>query len=75
MVHFAGAKSHSQTLTIALAGDSVYQSLDLHRQRCLLVKLLLRLADVLAYAGPQLHLLIVTQPIVSGSRAISRHID
>lgn len=59
MVYLVGPKA-VQSLTIALAANPVYQGLDLHRQRCLLVELLLRLADVLAYPGPQLHLLVVT---------------
>jgi hypothetical protein len=39
-----------------------------------LIELLLGLVDVLAYPGPQLHLLIVTKPIVAGPRTITGHI-
>lgn len=60
-------------LTVALATDLFYQRLDLHCQRRLLVKLLFGLANVLADPGPELHLLVVAKPIVSGSWAISGH--
>ena len=62
-----------EALTVALMGDLFYQTLDLLCQGCLLVKLILGLANVLAYPGPQLHLLVVAEAIISRPRPIARH--
>lgn len=71
--YVALAPTWGDILTVALATDLFYQRLDLHCQRRLLVKLLFGLANVLANPGPELHLLVVAKPIVSGSWAISGH--
>lgn len=42
-------------------------------QGCLLVELVLGLADILADSSPQLHFFIVAETIVARPRAISRH--
>lgn len=72
---FHRGKRDRVSLTVPITSDLVRQYLDLNRERCLLVELLLRLVDVLANAGPQLHLLVVvSEAIVAGPRAIAGHI-
>ena len=59
--------------TIPFASDLVDQRFDLHGERCLLVELVLGLANVLADARPELHLFVVPQSIITRPWAISRH--
>ena len=67
--------NHVDVLTIAITGYFIDQGLDLNGERGLLIKLLLGLANVLAYAGPQLHFLIVAEAIISRPGAIARHVQ
>lgn len=62
------------SLTIALVGDLVNQSFDLHGQRSLLIEFLLGLPNILADLGPELQLLVIAEPIVPRSGAVAGHV-